>query len=236
MQSSFWKFSTAGNTTLIVDKQEILPQAIAAIGAEQAGWAAGANLEMAGGEMCVNASLAFAAFLRMRGSCNDSALISGEEVQLGCQGEAPEWQCWAEINIGDAVVQDYGEIIIQHLPGISHALIMAADFPPAQEALAEAAHFRRTFGLEQKPAAGVVWWRRLSDELEIMPVVSVPGAGTCNLEAACGSGSIALARCLPSGRYRIKQPSGGALIVETGAEKVLVKGQAHLLAHGSLYG
>lgn len=229
----FWKFSTAGNTTLFVNKKGYILEALRIIGAEQAGYFKDGELEMAGGEMCVNACLALAALLAMEG-CNESeVLIAGQRVRLQSQGSAPEWRCEAEF----APVcrpEERAEINIQHLSGISHALLPVDEFPTETEAFASARAIRQNLGLDSK-AVGVIWWRELDGELEIQPLVAVPKAGTCNLEQACGSGSLALAMSLPEGTYKIRQPSGQYLQVAARPGKASIRGPVRLLAQGQTW-
>lgn len=235
MQSQFWKFSTAGNTTVFVSKRDALPGALAIIQAEQAGYADGMALEMAGGELCINAALAFAALLNLQGQRVPRIHICGNIVRINADGQLPEWQCHIELPVCRCESRDYGGIRVQHLNGISHALIESDDFPSSDDAFAKAAELRRDLGLEERAAAGVVWWRRLEAGLEIMPVVAVPAASTCNAEAACGSGSVALALSLGPGRHEILQPSGEKLTVQACDGAVAVEARVRLLAQGEIW-
>lgn len=233
MQAEFWKFDTAGNTTLFVDRPEILPKALAVIPSEQGGFFRANSLEMAGGEMCVNACLAFAALLDAIGETADSMRIAGQKVLISAEGEIPAWRCRAEFAL-DGCEKETG-VNLAHFEGISHALIETEFFPEERDALAEAKILRRRLGLDSRKAAGVVWWRKLDSALEILPVVAVPGAGSCNLEGACGSGSIALALNLGEGAYDIRQPSGEFLKVAIEAGKAVIEGESRLAAKGALW-
>lgn len=207
------------------------------VGAEQAGYAdlGGKRLEMAGGEFCANACLAYGALLNLNSLEPDSLKIAGMRVELFATGEAPKWRCGALFDIGNIASEDIGGIAICRMGAISHALIECEALPDAGKARSQALEMIGSLGLADEPACGVVWWRRDGDGLEIMPVVMVPGAGTCNLEGACGSGSLAAALGLGSGRHSLKQPSGQNLEVEIRDGRALIEGPVKLLAEGRLW-
>lgn len=235
MQTRFWKFSTAGNTTLFVDDKAALRPALDIIGAEQAGAIKCECLEMAGDEMCVNACLAFGCLMHLLGRQAKLMRICNQEIDVEASGEIPDWQCSASFPLNEFGCEYKDECRVIHLSGISHALVECGEFPAYADAITAAQSMMHELGLESVPASGIIWWRRSGGILEIMPVVSVPGAGTCNVEAACGSGSLALALCLPQGSHEIVQPSGEKLIVSVDRGRVCVEAHTSLLAQGILW-
>lgn len=235
MACRFWKFSTAGNTTLFVDKAASPAAAMRIVGAEQAAFFSGNRLEMAGGEMCVNACLAFAALLDLTPDETARIMIAGHEVEVAAAGCEPEWLCRAAFPADLCAPEVRQGITVQHMNGISHALIEKTDSSATGDVFALAAELRGRLDLDTCAAAGIVWWSRQGEDCEITPVVSVPAAGTCNLEGACGSASVALAALLPPGKYRVRQPSGQILEVEAGSGTITVSAPVRLMAKGMLW-
>lgn len=236
-ETEFHIFSTAGNTTLFVEQPGAARAAIAALPCEQA---ACADLRvgeavMAGGEFCVNACLAFAALQSLKKAALSSMLMAGHRIGIAASGSAPVWQTSAILPFGRAPLAEKSGYLIARLPCICHVLLETDVFPEEAEARLAGARLAASAGLAHEPAAGIIWWRRADDAYAIMPLVMVPGAGTCNVERACGSGSLALALCLGKGDYRINQPSGEALGVRHMGEELEITAQSRLVAHGEMW-
>lgn len=240
----FYKFSPSGNITVFLlgnsaEASRYCGEALgeSGVGGEQAGMVdARTNcLEMAGGEFCVNACRALAALLALLnpGERRFVARVSGldAEVALEAEGSAPKWRTRA---IFPMPKPEIGENRAD-FPGISHIFEKTAVFPSREEAvrLGQASADRLTG--PEIPAAGHVWWREKNGELEILPFVSVPGAGTAMLESACGSASIGLAALLGRDACHIRQPSGAVLEIGRSGEHVGVAGSVELICRGEIW-
>lgn len=210
------------------------------IPAEQGGYAdlTGCYLEMAGGELCINAAIAFAALAEMTGSPCNVLKMAKQNISFGTTGRAPRWLAWIDFNLdcnaNTMQMVDTDRITVSHLPGISHVLIECTKLPDLAEAKVKAQSRLEEHGLAAS-AAGVVWWRRFGEELELTPVVAVPQAGTFNLEGACGSASLAVALIQSRKKSRIRQPSGEYLTVEIGPRSARIEAPVSLLASGELW-
>lgn len=240
MPHAFWKFSTAGNTTLFLEHPVSLINAMRVIAAEQGGYAdlTNCHLEMAGGELCINAAIAFAALADMTGSPCSTLKMANQSISCQATGRAPRWFAWIDFNLDYSADKmqtiDTDRITVSHLPGISHVLIECTKLPEPAEAIVKAQSHLEEQGLGDS-AAGVVWWRRFRGELELTPVVAVPEAGTFNLEGACGSASLAVALIQSQRKSRIRQPSGEYLTVEIGPRSARIEAPVSLLASGELW-
>lgn len=237
MSSSFWKLDTAGNTTLFLEEGGSAFAALRVIPSDQAAYVdmKTRQLTMGGGEFCVNACLAFGALLSALGYAPDEIGISGQIVKLEVEGVMPEWRVRAEFGWPELKWDESDQARICHLDGISHALIHSERLPEPEAGFALAAQLRSRYELDKLPAAGIVWWRELNSGMELLPIISVPGVGTCNLEGACGSASIALALARGAGAYRIQQPSGEALELEVAATRIRVSAKVNYMAAGRLW-
>lgn len=227
----FWRFDTAGNTTLLLNSRDALGKALACIPAEQAGVLEGEELFMAGGEFCANACLALAAWIDLANRQAFQARIAGQKISFGCTGALPAWHAWAEFDLSGWEVDRTGTWPIVHLPGISHVLVECAEFPDPARIENMASEIWGASLPGEIAARGIIWWKGS----DILPFVHVPEAGTCNIEGACGSGSIALALAFGKGRHRIGQPSSEELVVEIKDHGVRLEGPVHLLAAGELW-
>lgn len=231
--SLFSKFSTAGNTTLFVETGAPLSKIWQLIPAEQAGYVNIEKnlLEMAGGELCVNATLAFAALLQLRREKVAEVEIASQKINVEVKGKKPEWLVWAEFEPKVTMLESEAACVV-HLAGITHILLQNNNLPDDATALQLAADVKMNHNLQDKPAVGVVWWKKTGSILAIKPVVSVPKANTCNLEQACGSGSLALALHLGDGSYKIQQPSGEIIKINVAGNKAAIECPVRLLAFG----
>lgn len=237
MSVGFYRFSTAGNTTLFVEEPDVLPAAMQSVPAEQAGYIdlSANTLKMAADEFCLNASLAFAALVLKNGYLPQEVRIAGMELPIFAMGVTPLWQCGIEIPLAKARIASREDPVLVHLPGISHLLLPCNQFYSPAQAMEAAANARKEHHLDELPAAGVVWWRELDGQLEILPVISAPGAGTVYIENACGSASLSLAVLFGQGEYSILQPSGQKLHINVTPSTAVVQAPVRLLASGELW-
>jgi len=177
---------------------------------------------------------------------SDEIQVSGWQtpVRLRTRGAAPFWQVEALLRLPDCPITTVeGGAHLVRLPGICHLLLGTAAHPLPDDCHAAAAQLRQRLGLENEPAAGVIWWRECQGQLEMLPLVHVRDAGTTFLENACGSGALALALCLAQAGTRrafsIMQPGGSALAVrlftENGVAMAGVDGPVTLVARGNVW-
>lgn len=265
----FTKWSPSGNTTLLfpadavaharqaqVARAALMPHML---GGEQAGFCdmRARRLRMAGGEFCINAARAFGALLaledaRRAGQERDTDRAYACEVQvsgwqgtvgLRVRGGLPDWRVAADLHLPACPVrQEAKGVTLVRLPGIAHLLLDAAHAFP-DDYLAASALLRRQFELADLPAAGVIWWRQIQNQLEMFPVVHVREAGTTCLENACGSGALALGlRLCPDGaqrRFTILQPGGEPLDVNIDRSeapiRATVDGPVQLVSEGRVW-
>lgn len=265
------KWDPNGNTTLFFPDEvpaaekpsaEEIARALAPdqLDAEQAGFADNGmrHLRMAGGEFCVNATLAFGAHLD-RSLCKDTerarayeASVSGwpGRIQLEVSGQEPLWSVTARLAIPSGIIDTISdECALVRLPGISHLLChCSSPLPPDKKGAAMA--LLKKYGLLEEDAAGVIWWQEGDgvsagqDDvavLSIWPVVRVRAVETLYEETSCGSGSMALA-CFQYSRNRqerssVLQPGGCSLrirIVPQGAgTAAFVTGQVRFVGEDS---
>lgn len=249
----FSQFSTAGNTTLFLDSAEsgqeksqgitarqveYLAQSMRLIPVEQAGCVDFQRniLKMAGGEFCLNATLAYAVLSSLRRPYPACKLtIAGVNVHVTCCGQEPEWVAKAEFEKKLCAQKETEAGIVVTIPGISHLLYKTDEFPDHATALTIGKELFKKLGLDQEPAAGIIWYLQKAGELEILPLVLVPKAGTLNFEAACGSGSVALGYFLGTGKYRIRQPSGEMIVVSIKDNKIGIRAIVQELVCGSFW-
>lgn len=259
-QYSFCKFSSSGNTTVLLPVEEVADKKIAAyamsrdcICAEQAGMAelSRKHLEMSGGEFCANACRAMGALLDLRSGQSSTTskireyeiTVSGYfgKVHLEVSGSVPDWQVCANFMLADIKMEEYGGNWLVSLPGISHLLI-ECDRLPESEAIPElAAKMLNRFNINEFSALGLAWWRKKAEGFELKPYVIVPEAGTAMLEGACGSATMALAFFQVNSGFQsscvVRQPSGQIMECSIGerGEKVKLSGSVNLCASGLLW-
>lgn len=233
----FHLFSTAGNTTLFVDRAGSQLYAMSIAQCEQAAYADAQKgvAVMAGNEFCVNACLAFGALQACENIMPGKLSMLDKEVRLSVNGAMPHWQVDASFDCKDAHIEERNKYPVICMPGISHALIQTAKFPAEADALGAGKYIVEKLHMEDEAACGVIWWHKCDNGYAIMPLVFVPLAQTCNLEKACGSGSIALALYLGKGEYSIKQPSGGILRLCHKEDFMTVGAPVKLIARGEMW-
>ncbi len=209
------------------------------------------ELRMAGGEFCVNATRALGALLAMDAGRRGTVVrrctvrVSGwpGEVELSMTdlsagaGKAG-WHVTAGLELPDCPVLGLaGGFSLVRLPGISHLLAGPGELPTCPVKARTRALLEK-YGLMEEAAAGVIWWRRVTDGLAIRPVVRVRDVDTLYEETSCGSGSLALA-LLVRGQGRedgcdIVQPGGDVLRVDfaDSGRRVLVGGRVGFAGSG----
>ncbi|MFT4300862.1 MAG: hypothetical protein QM579_03830 [Desulfovibrio sp.] len=165
-------------------------------------------------------------------------------VQLYVRGRAPHWLVEARLRLPEITIQRKAEgIHLVRLPGICHLLLDGHIHNQPEDCHAAAALLRERHELEQEEAVGVIWWRVLQGQLNMLPIVHVRDTRTDYLESACGSGALALAlsRSQAGGgnAFSIMQPSGSSLDVrlfsENGVSMAGVDGPVTLVAKGQVW-
>lgn len=250
----FIKFDTAGNTTLFVTRTEggqggckaeltadqiaCLKDGMRCLRAEQAGYIAADchAVSMAGGEFCLNAALAFMAVNNWLKKNPVASLCIGNVLLEGSScGAAPLWASRVKFAKKLCSLKQTKAGPLVAIPGISHLLIQTRQFPERNTALDQGRELFTNLALDQEAAAGIIWWKETESGLEILPLVMVPGAGTLNFEAGCGSGSLALAAFKGDGKYQIRQPSGEFITIQIQKEIVSIRAFVRLLAEGKFW-
>lgn len=165
-------------------------------------------------------------------------------VQLRVRGHAPYWRVEAILQLPDITIQRMAEgIHLVRLPGISHLLLDGHIHSQPEDCYAAAALLRERYDLKQEAAVGVIWWRTLQGQMDMLPLVHVRDTRSDYLESACGSGALALAlsRSQTAGgkSFTIMQPSGSPLDVrlfsEGGEPMAGVDGPVSLVARGQVW-
>lgn len=236
MPIKFYKFSTAGNTTLFTENECNFQRALKIIPAEQAGVADVRNhtLRMAGNELCINATLAFGALLAFTGHAPGNVQTSGLNLKVISIGVTPAWTSRLEA-VPAPVIENLGSYHIARLPGIIHILMPCAEFPEPADAMKQAMILIRELKLDKEPAAGVVWHIDGENTSRILPVVHVPSIQTTFMEMACGSASLSAAMALGNGKHSVGQLSGEDITVTKQDDRLSIEAPVHLLAQGEIW-
>jgi diaminopimelate epimerase len=191
---------------------------------EQAGFLLRAerHLELAGGELCGNATLSAAALL--------GAHLGRRSFEMTTSDHPARRPVWVTL-LDDGVVccaldglpmhredrrVDGQAVSVVDMGGIVHVLIEGA-LP--QNTRGRHRAVTGHLGLDGRAAVGVCWFQRRDDAAVIEPIVRVKTAAGETLihESACGSGSIALAAV--TGCRTIHQPAGQAITVTISGER-----------------
>ncbi|MCX6768101.1 MAG: hypothetical protein NTY90_05255 [Candidatus Micrarchaeota archaeon] len=154
-------------------------------------------LEMMGGELCVNASLAMAARLSHMRRLRGEFYASGVDglVHYSCKGNMVSVRMPLKFSKkGNYVVfKGIGFLVSKKSTGkISRASL---------------ARLSRAYGV---PAFGAIYYKKNA----IFPVVYVAAVDSLMEETACGSGSIAF--CIAKGINKVIQPTGEIISIKTG--------------------
>lgn len=226
----FFKLSPGGNTTVLIADTSLshTQQAACApvflnplhLHAEQVGFihTPTANLHMAGGEFCVNATRALGAVLARQGLLRlhkgllcGTARVSGMDTPIELEVVPPvtqaqnasallcTWDVTAVVALPHQPTcqQLAPGMVLVRLPGIVHLIIDAHVHAfPHQHWEAEAARLRQRFELETQPAVGCIWCHSSADKIHAHPVVWVRELNSTCYESACGSGALACALVL----------------------------------------
>jgi len=206
-----------------------------------------AELRMAGGEFCGNASMSAAALLLFEGGERTLCLrVSGASapvrVRLLPEGEGA---CQAEIAMPPALEITktafsfgvlHGELPLVRLEGISHLVIerespffaLLSDRPAAEQAVRAFCAALHADGL------GLLFLEGEGDARDMTPLVYIPGSATCFWENSCASGSAAVLVYLASAAgeataLSLREP-GGVLAVscEPTSGVTLLRGHVRL--------
>ena len=179
------------------------------------------ELMMAGGEFCGNATRS-AAWQSLNGKQGDVQIkVSGVKQRLRA-GVTEKQEAYAQMPIyrdPQNISKDpknLGNYTVR-MEGITHYLdfdTFQLEGLSAEEIKAKSMQKIRQRGLDQEPAAGIIYVSISENGYEIIPVVYVRDVDSLYLETACGSGTTALgmALALQSGRsikeIPVLQPSG----------------------------
>jgi histidine racemase len=182
------------------------------------------NLEMMGGELCVNALRSAAAWIaaEREGPGTVRLLCSGATEPFVCQVR-PIDSCQSYVSLSSrwniALERLKKNTFLVSLGGISHFVWLNSG-TSRQQLQQRFAEFRSRYAkrLAGIPAYGIISVSRRNECLSIDPLVYVVVTDTLVPETACGSGSIAaaLVECVMSGsRYTsVLQPSGTTFDLE----------------------
>lgn len=179
------------------------------------------ELMMAGGEFCGNATRSAAWKILEGQPGNISIKVSGVAEKLRA-GVTKKGEAYAQMPIysdPSAILPDLsrpGNYIIA-MEGITHYI--DRDFEKISglshdEIKRKAREEMRLKGIDQNPAAGIIYTKQEGDSYSILPIVYVKDIDTLFLETACGSGTTALGLVLALERrdsitnVPIIQPSG----------------------------
>ena len=215
------------------------------IGAEQVGFLdtsrALPHMEMMGGEFCINATRAAALVFALNGlvpetdtpGIHEGIITTSGATEAVCvrvrrqsSGLPPStttaYEAAVALLLAATARTDLarelapGQVLVR-LPGITHLLLDAAQYPLPDHPLVAAKGKLAEYGLEKEEAAGVIWHLPGPDGMvSITPIVHVAATNSTVVETACGSGSLALALVLAQSAAQtiaIRQPSGHALTV-----------------------
>ncbi len=268
----YTKWDASGNTTLFFQKGLNLPKAkiIKAqsereLCAEQTAFVSAEDhsLQMAGGELCVNATRSFGAYLareawrkgireeKQKFTVNISGWFRPVEVSVK-GGEGPEWTVVLTLKMRFCGVENFGkEGLILRLPGIRHMVVdegLAGNIEDnCTDIKARVREMVQEYKLYEEPAGGVIWARKVGKMWRIRPVIYVKALDTVYEEQACGSGSMALAMArwyYDDGMEQIiQQPSGEKIKVNLFYSKVVkglkmrirITGPVRLVSEGTWY-
>jgi len=210
------------------------------------------KLLMAGGEFCGNAtrSTAWLALKGKQGTVN--ILVSGVRERLKA-GVAENGEAFSQMPIFSDFSKlkndpQNSENIIVEMEGITHLVTFDTeqiDELSEEEIKKKSMQMIRSRGLDQKPAAGIIYVQQTKDGWKIDPVVYVKAIDTLFYETACGSGTTALGLVLAlKSKKNIKevsvlQPSGLPIKIsvdyaEKGFGKAQIQGPIEIMTTGTL--
>ena len=158
----------------------------------------------------------------------------------------------------DASCGGQSMVAVVHLPGITHIVVDADEYAPAEDVLFR---LRSALGLEAEPCVGVMFCHGHRHGRErgrehghddghgdVVPLVHVSATGTTVWESSCASGAVAvaLAKSIAGGRpgrFTSKQPRGTLYTTvdlgngrEPGREAaVRLEGEVRIVAEGDVF-
>lgn len=269
---TYTKWDACGNTTLFFEKgtdissaKIVRAQSQRELCAEQTAFVSAKDLtmRMAGGELCVNATRSFGAYLahkayqqgvreeKQKFTVNVSGWFRPVELTVK-GGEGPEWNVLLTMKQRFCGVENLGRNgLILRIPGIRMQVIDEALAGRVEDTCtdikARAMELIRERNMDEEPACGVVWCRKVDKIWHIRPVIYVKALDTLYEEQACGSASVAVA--LARWYYRenmeqiVQQPSGERLKVNLYFSKInngprmriRVTGPVRLVSEGTWY-
>ncbi len=198
-----------GNTTLLIEgsapekRIELAQNAIESDYAEQVGfvtYGALPELEMMGDELCVNGTIAFASTLEREGTLKASGMEGVVDYRNNSSG-------LTEITFNLPYKRDTykkeGDVIL--FDGIGYL------YAGANETMAEESVLWELSKRYNRPAFGLARVSMAEYLPRLEPLVYVDKIGSCVVETACGSGSIAVN--IVTGAREIAQRTGGIISV-----------------------
>lgn len=185
------------------------------------------QLEMAGGEFCVNATRC-AIWEYQKGKPGEIELkVSGNDGKI-IGGITENKEVYAQLKIGkkqNEILKQEGKFNIVKLDGIYLLVVDCEDAKDyledlrknEEEGKAKLKELMSQFTIEEK-AIGIILLEKEKEKIKINPVIWVKSIDTVYYETACGSGSLATAIWLNAKKgiesVEIKQPSGFEIKVQ----------------------
>jgi len=223
--------------------------------AEQVGFVAlgkDPRLLMAGGEFCGNATRS-TAWLALEGKTGTVNIqVSGVEKRLKAGvtkdgeafGQMPIFSDFSKIKKESQDSENY----IVGMEGITHMVTFDTkqiEGYSEEEIKNKSIQMLKSRGLDQEPAAGIIYAKKTGDGWKIDPVVYVKAIDTLFYETACGSGTTALGLALALKDKKsirgvpILQPSGLPIKIsveytEEGFGGAQIQGPVEVIATGTL--
>jgi len=182
-----------------------------------------AELQMAGGEFCGNATRS-TAWQVLQGTPSEIAIkVSGVREKLRA-GVNTDGSAWAQMPIYpdlQKITQSEEGYDIVEMEGITHVLVPDNYTNFSSTDLKQMAfQLLQRLGLDQSvPSAGVIFIQKTSEVFQIRPVVWVRGIQTLFYETACGSGTTAVGlvealKARQSIKIPVLQPSQFPITIE----------------------
>ena len=190
---------------------------------EQAGFIQDNKLEMMGGELSINATLAFGYYLSQKSKSQTLKLKTSGVSSLVKFQKTEDNYSSVLIKIPNIKKSKIDGFDFVDLKGIAYFVIDESF--AKKDYLSTFREIKRKFGKKIKQKAwGVVFYNKNS----IRPIVYVKDTNSIVSENACGSGSLAF--YLIKGKEKIIQPSGKIIRIKRRNSQFLIKGQVKIIS------